>query len=155
MLTTEELNAKYGVANPTGKGYLTMIKLPYPMRLSWDKSKKVTRMKVNKHVKDNFLNVFNELLQHYGYDELVRLEIDVFGGCFNYRLMRGGSKLSRHSWGVAIDLNPEKNGLNTHVSKSQFAGKEYNKMMEIFEKNGFINLGKVILRDTMHFEIAK
>jgi hypothetical protein len=155
MLTTEELNAKYGVANPTGKGYLTMIKLPYPMRLSWDKSKKVTRMKVNKHVKDNFLNVFNELLQHYGYDELVRLEIDVFGGCFNYRLMRGGSKLSRHSWGVAIDLNPEKNGLNTHVSKSQFAGKEYNKMMEIFEKNGFINYGKVILRDTMHFEIAK
>jgi hypothetical protein len=155
MLTTEQLNAKYGVANPTGKGYLTMIKLPYPMRLSWDKSKKVTRMKVNKHVKDNFLNVFNELLQHYGYDELVRLEIDVFGGCFNYRLMRGGSKLSRHSWGVAIDLNPEKNGLNTHVSKSQFAGKEYNKMMEIFEKNGFINLGKVILRDTMHFEIAK
>lgn len=154
MLTTKELNAKYGVANPKGTGYIVTIDLPYPMRLAWDKNKTVKKMQCNKLVAEKFKSIFKELLDHYGLNELQRLEIDLFGGCFNYRLMRNGSKLSRHSWGVAIDLSPEKNGLKTPVSKSQFAGKEYNKMFEIFEKHGFINLGKTIGYDTMHFEIG-
>lgn len=32
-------------------------------------------------------------------------EIHSFDGCFNYRLVRGGSKLSLHSFGAAVDLN--------------------------------------------------
>lgn len=154
MLTTEELNKKYGIANPTGKGYLTTITLPYPMRLAWDKTKTVTKMQCNKLVADKFLSVFNELLEHYGLKELQRLGIDLFGGCFNYRLMRGGKKLSTHSWGTSIDLDPERNGLNTPVAKAQFAKPEYNKMFEIFEKHGFENLGKIKGFDTMHFQIA-
>lgn len=155
MLTTEQLNKKYGVANPTGKGLLVTITLPYPMRLAWDKTKSVTKMQCNKLVANKFLAVFNDLLAHYGLKELQRLGIDLFGGCFNYRLMRGGSKLSRHSWGVAIDLDPERNGLKTPVAKAQFAKPEYNKMFEIFEKHGFINLGKEMGFDTMHFEIKE
>lgn len=156
MLTTIELNKKYGTANPMGKGYITVINLPYPMRLAWDKAKTVKKMQCNKLVAERFKTVFKELLAHYGLAELQRLEIDLFGGCFNYRMMRGSeSTLSRHSWGVAIDLSPEKNGLKTPVAKSQFAGKDYNKMFEIFERNGFINLGKVKGYDTMHFEIKE
>jgi hypothetical protein len=155
MLTTEQLNAKYGVANPTGKGYIVKLKIPYPMRLAWDKSKKVTSIQCNKLVADKFLAVFNDLLAHYGYEKIVELGIDLYGGCFNYRLMRGGSKLSTHSWGTSIDLDPERNGLNTPVAKSQFAKPEYNKMFEIFEKHGFENLGKIKGFDTMHFQIAK
>lgn len=36
---------------------------------------------------------------------------DQFGGCFNYRLKRGGSTLSCHAYGAAIDLDPARNGL--------------------------------------------
>jgi len=37
--------------------------------------------------------------------------VSIFGGVVAYRLMRGGSNLSIHSYGAAIDLDPARNGL--------------------------------------------
>ena len=71
MITTKELISKYGQPNDTGSGYLTMIKLPYPMSLSWDMDVKVTRMSCHKLIADKFLAVFNDLLDHYGYEKIV------------------------------------------------------------------------------------
>jgi hypothetical protein len=153
-MTTAEIIKKYGKPTQNGSPYLTTIKLPYPMRLAWDKKVSVNKMSCHKLVAQNFTNVFNELLAHYGLAELQRLEIDIFGGCFNFRAMRGGSDFSRHSWGVAVDLNPEKNTLKMTFAQSQFSKPEYAKLHEIFEKNGFINLGKTKSFDAMHWEIA-
>lgn len=151
MLKTSQIIAKYGKPNQQGS-YLTTIKLPYPMRLAWDKKVKVTTMRCHKLVANDFQKVFAELLAHYGYEKLVELGIDLFGGCFNFRAMRGGSDYSRHSWGIAIDLDPERNQLKTPYLKSNFSKQEYKKLHEIFEKHGFINLGKQKGYDAMHFE---
>ena len=153
-MTTAEIIKKYGKPTQNGSPYLTTIKLPYPMKLAWDRKVSVNKMSCHKLVAQNFTNVFNELLAHYGLAELQRLEIDIFGGCFNFRAMRGGSEFSRHAWGIAIDLNPEKNTLKMTFAQSQFSKPEYAKMHEIFEKNGFINLGKTKGYDSMHWEIA-
>ena len=150
MLTTKELIAKYGAPNEAGT-YLKTIVLPYPFLYD---GKPVTKMRCHKLVADKFLAVFNDILAHYGLEEINRLGINKYGGCFNYRLMRGGTQLSRHSWGVAIDLHPSANGLKTTYSKALFSKPEYAKMHEIFEKHGFINLGKTKGYDAMHFEIA-
>lgn len=156
MITTAELTAKYGTPNKTGAGYIVTIDLPYAMRIAWNTIQTTKKMQCHKLVAENFKKVFKELLEHYGLAELKRLEIDLFGGCFNYRLMRGSTtKLSTHSWGVAIDLSPDKNGLKTPIAKAQFAKPEYNKMFEIFERNGFENLGKIIQKDAMHFQIKE
>ena len=112
-------------------------------------------MRCHKLVADKFLAVFNDILKHYGLEEINRLGINKYGGCFNYRLMRGGTQLSRHSWGVAIDLHPSANSLKTPYHKALFSKPEYAKMHEIFEKHGFINLGKTKGYDAMHFEISK
>ena len=101
-MTRWELTSKYGTANVTGAGYLVKIKLPYPMRIAWDLDSTVNTMMCHKLVADNFTAVFNELLSEYGYDKIKELGIDLFGGCFNYRKMRGGTALSMHSWGIAI-----------------------------------------------------
>ena len=153
-MTTSEIIKKYGKPTQNGSPYLTTIKLPYPMKLAWDKKVSVNKMSCHKLVAQNFTNVFNELLAHYGLAELQRLEIDIFGGCFNFRAMRGGSEFSRHAWAIAIDLNPEKNTLKMTFAQSQFSKPEYSKLHEIFEKNGFINLGKTRNMDAMHWEIA-
>jgi hypothetical protein len=155
MLTTQQITKKYGVANAKGKGYLTFITLPYPMRLAWDKNVKVTRMSCHKLVADAFLNVFNDLLEHYGYEKIVELGIDLFGGCFNYRKMRGGHSLSRHSWGIAIDLDPARNKLKETSRTARFSRQEYKPMIDIFYKNGFISYGIEKNYDFMHFEIAE
>ena len=154
MLSTKEITQKYGTPNEQGT-YLVSIKLPYPMRLAWDTKTKVTTMRCHKLVAKNFTNVFNELLAVYGIAKIQELGIDLFGGCFNFRAMRGGSDYSRHSWGIAIDLDPERNQLKTPYLKSNFSKKEYSELHRIFEKNGFINLGKEKGYDAMHWEISK
>ena len=153
MITTKQLLAKYGTPNDTGKGYLVTIKLPYPMRLSWDKNVKVTKMSCHKLVADKFLAVFNDLLAHYGYEKIVELGIDLFGGCFNFRKMRGGSDWSRHAFGVAIDLDPERNLLKESKKTARFARPEYKPMIDIFYKHGFVSLGVEKDYDWMHWEI--
>jgi hypothetical protein len=81
--------------------------------------------------------------------------IDLFGGCFAFRAMRGGSEWSRHSWGIAIDLDPERNKLKETKRTARFAKDEYKPMIDIFYKHGFISLGVEKDYDWMHFEISQ
>ena len=150
MLTTKQLIAKYGAPNPEGT-YLTKIQLPYPMVYD---DKQVWNMRCHRLVADKFLAVFNDLLAHYGYEKIKELGIDRYGGCFNYRVMRGGTQLSRHSWGVAIDLDPARNLLKETSKTARFARPEYKDMIDIFYKHGFLSLGREKNYDWMHFEIA-
>ena len=151
MLSTKAIIQEFGKPNQQGS-YLTTIKLPYPMRLAWDKNTKVNTMRCHKLVAQNFTNVFNDLLNHYGLAKIQELGIDLFGGCFNFRAMRGGSDYSRHTWGIAIDLDPERNTLKETSKTARFARPEYKPMIDIFYKHGFVNLGVEKNYDWMHFE---
>ena len=155
MLTTQQAQKKYGSPNETGAGYLVTINLPYPMRIAWDRDTTVSKMRCHKDVADNFLAVFNDLLSHYGFDKLKELGIDLYGGCFNYRKMRGGSSWSKHAWGIAVDLDPARNTLKESARTARFARPEYKPMIDIFYKHGFISLGVEKDYDWMHFEIKE
>jgi len=152
MLPTNKIIAKYGKPNQQGS-YLTTIQLPYPMRLAWDKKTTVKTMRCHKLVADDFQKVFADLLAHYGLAKIQELGIDLFGGCFNFRAMRGGSDYSRHSWGIAIDLDPERNQLKETSKTARFARPEYKAMIDIFYKHGFESLGVEKNYDWMHFQI--
>ena len=151
MLNTKQIIQIYGQPNQQGS-YLTTIQLPFPMRLAWDKKTSVTKMRVHKKAAQDFINVFNELLAVYGLAKIQALGIDLFGGCFAFRAMRGGSDYSRHSWGIAIDLDPERNQLKETSKTARFARQEYKPMIDIFYKHGFISLGREKNYDWMHFE---
>ena len=109
MKTTAQYISKYGIPNETGKGYLVYIDLPYPMRIAWDVEKSVKRISCHKDIAEPLKAVFNDLLSVYGYARLKELGIDLYGGCFNFRKMRGGNSYSVHAWGLAIDLDPKRN----------------------------------------------
>ena len=153
MMTTNEIVKKYGKPNETGEGYLTTILLPYPMKLAWDLDTKVSKMRCHKLAAEPFENVFNDLLAEYGMTEIERLGIDLFGGCFNYRKMRGGTSWSKHAWGIAVDIDPARNLLKETAKTARFARPEYQKMIDIFYKNGFISLGIEKNYDWQHFEL--
>ncbi len=153
MITTPQLIAKYGKPTQDGKAYLVTIKLPYPMRLAWDKNTVITKMRCHRLVADKFSAVFAEILTAYGMKKIVELGIDLYGGCFNFRAMRGGSDYSRHSWAVAIDLDPERNQLKETSASARFARPEYKVMIDIFYKHGFESLGREKNYDWMHFQI--
>jgi len=69
--------------------------------------------------------------------------------------MRGGNDWSRHSWGIAEDLNPIKNDLRMNTKMAQFAKKEYVPMVQIYYKNGFVNQGIEKGFDFMHWEFSE
>lgn len=154
MITTTQATEKYGVPSKN-PNYLVTLNLPYPMRLSWDKNIKVNKIQCHKLVATKLGKIFEEILLHYGYEKIVELGIDLYGGCFNFRAMRGGTAPSRHSWGIAIDLDPERNQLKTQWSNAQFSKPEYKPMIDIFYKNGFVSLGKEKGYDGMHFEVKE
>jgi hypothetical protein len=152
MISTTELKKEFGAPDQEGS-YLVTIKLPYPMKLAWDKRVTVNRMRCHINVADQLTNIFNEILEHYGMEKIQELGLDLFGGCFNYRQMRGGSDWSRHSWGVAVDLDPENNPLRATSETASFARPEYKPMIDIFYKHGFESLGREKNYDWMHFQV--
>jgi hypothetical protein len=72
-----------------------------------------------------------------------------YAGCYNPRTMRGGNRPSKHSWGAAIDLDPDHNGLKTSWPVAATMPIE---VMEEFAREGWIGLGWRIGRDSMHFQ---
>ena len=96
-------------------------------------------------------------------DELMPLK-DLHGylqpsaGTFNWRVVAGTKRLSNHSFGIAIDLNVQ----HAHYwrwSKEFKAGQTLRyqnsipiRIVEAFERHGFIWGGKWYHYDTMHFE---
>lgn len=154
MLTDAQIIAKYG--QPGDQDNLTVILLPYPMKIAWDLTKTINKIQCHKLIAPNLKAVFDDLLASYGLAELQRLGIDLFGGCVNVRLQRGSkTKWSRHSWGIAIDLDPARNTLKESAKTARFARPEYKVMNDIFYKHGFVGLGREKNYDWMHFEIAQ
>lgn len=154
MLTTQQIIERYGKPDDDGSDYLVLLDLPYPMRLAWDRDTIVTRIRCHRLIKDKLSAVFSDLLEHYGLPELQRLGIDLFGGCFAFRKMRGGKDWSRHAWAIAIDLDPDRNSLKATAKTAQFAKPAYKAMINIFYKHGFVSLGREKNYDWMHFEIG-
>lgn len=149
-----ELEAEFG--RPGDWSKFVKIDLPYKMRIAWDLEKYVTNIWCHQKIARALLAVFEELLQEYGYKRIVELGIDLYGGCYNYRLMRGSTKTwSRHSWAIAIDLDPARNKLRTRAPYAQFSKPEYRRFLEIFKKHGFLNYGITKGFDWMHFEFGK
>lgn len=155
MKTTSQYILKYGLPNQTGKGYLTTIELPFPLRIAWDKKTSVKKISCHKVIAEPLKAVFADILKQYGYDKIKELGIDLFGGCFNFRQMRGGTNYSVHAWGLAIDLDPERNQLKETSRTARFARPEYKSMIDIFYNHGFISLGKEKNYDWMHFQWNK
>lgn len=152
MMTTEQIIAKYG--QPGDIKNFVQVNTPFPMRISWDLKTIVHKITCHKLIADPLYTSLADILTHYGSDKVKQFGIDIFGGCFSYRQMRGGKDWSRHSWAIAIDLDPLRNQLKWKKDRAQFAKPEYKPMIDIFYKHGFINLGVESNYDWMHFEIS-
>jgi len=81
--------------------------------------------------------------------------VSVFGGSYNYRLTRGGTLLSMHAYGCAIDLDPVRNAF--HDVTPNFLHPPAHVVVEAFESEGWIWGGRWGGRacDGMHFQAAR
>lgn len=151
--TESELIAFYG--QPGEETQLTYVNLPYEWRLAWDTNTKLTRLRCHAKVADSVSKVLSGVLSHYGQAEIRRLRLDLFGGCYNYRRMRGGSAWSTHAWGIALDFDPDRNQLSWGRDRASFAKSDYDKWWEIWENEGWTSLGRTKNYDWMHVQATR
>lgn len=128
--------------------------LPIPFRIAWNRSQKVKQFSCHELVADPFTSIFNQAVAHYGEAEFIRLGLDLFGGCYNYRAMRGGTALSMHAFGIAYDGDPERNQLRWGKDRAEFAKDAYLPFWAIVEAHGAVSLGRARNYDWMHFQFA-
>lgn len=132
-----------------------MVDLPYPMKIAWDKSQIIRKFRCHAKVENAFESIFQKTLAHYGAAKVSALALDVFGGCYNLRQMRGGTSWSMHSWGIAVDLDPEFNQLKQNHTTAKFAKADYVPFWNIVEAEGAVSLGRSKDYDWMHFQFAR
>lgn len=123
--------------------HITHIALPAPLRLAGD-TVVAKRVSCHKLVATVLLEALNEI-----HKEGLWEEINPYGGGFNFRSKRGSDKFSLHCWGIAWDFRPDQNKLDTE-------GSMHPKVVEIFEKHGFLWGGHFRGRkDPMHVQYCK
>jgi peptidoglycan hydrolase-like protein with peptidoglycan-binding domain len=132
----------------------TMLPLPYPMKVAWNSSQIINRMSLHQKCAPSAGRVLQKVLEIYG-SRISELGLDLWGGSLNVRLMRGGTKWSMHSWGIAIDFDPEHNDLHTPFAKARFGAPAYVPWWEAWEAEGWISLGRSRNYDTMHVQAAR
>ena len=153
IMSDAEVMALYGT--PGNSANFTQILAPFPMIVAWDKTIQVQKLTCHKMIATPLSNVLADLLAAYGKQKLHDLGIDLYGGLYNLRKMRGSTtRWSRHSWAIAIDLDPDRNQLREDHTTARFARPEYKLMIEIFYKHGFVGYGPEKDYDWMHFEIG-
>jgi hypothetical protein len=135
--------------------YLTQITLPYPMRLAWALKTRTKKLTCHKKVADDMTGIFKDILAHYGSLEAVaKVDMDVLGGCYNFRAVRGHKdRLSTHSWGAAIDIDPDTNYL--HRNYDEKLGMMPMPVVRIFESYGWQWGGLWDRGDAMHFQACR
>lgn len=149
-----DLQSFYG---PAGGASCTAgrVQLPTEFLIAWDKKQSIKSFACHYKVAGPLMSIFEEAHRHYGTKKFVGLGLNIFGGCYNYRNMRGGSSLSTHAYGIAVDLDPENNQLRWGKDRATFAKPVYDPFWAIVESKGAVSLGRTSNMDWMHFQFAR
>jgi len=146
----ENLDKFYG---PVGENQ-TRIALPYPHKLAWKPAEIVHSYLCHEKVHDSLFRVLTRVVDSYGPGEISRLRLDLWGGCLNVRKKRGGTTYSLHSWGIAVDYDPNHNQLKWGRDRAVFAKPEYDTWWRLWEEEGWLSLGRSRNFDWMHVQAA-
>jgi LysM repeat protein len=126
------------------KEQLSIANLPFPIPISWERSRSVQKILCHSKLVDVFTQLFSQIAENGLSKHIVS-----FGGCYNFRTKRTSGKPSTHSWGIAIDLNPDDNRQGT-------TGNMHPDIVDIFRQFGFKWGGDWPgrMKDPMHFQFC-
>lgn len=143
------------VLDPTFEAnHIIRIDAPYDM---WMGNAKINKIAVNKKCAKSLFTCLDKIARTITAAERKQFGLDQYGGCFNFRPIRGSegrvivSKLSLHSYGAAIDLAPQLNPLNAFYRPEKLMMPH--QVIDIFKAEGWKWGGDFKTRpDCMHFE---
>lgn len=149
--TTAAKNAFYGDFHSKNWSSANLIRVMPPFMMFYEKKPMKTGILVHKKIAPALTAAFNEIWEKCGKDQakVNKIGVSDFGGCFNIRQIAGSNSYSNHSWAIAIDLDPSRNGFNTGK------GKMSQMVVDAFKRQGALWGGDYKGRtDPMHFEFV-
>ena len=145
--------------NPTAADFedrnIVSVKPPYAMFMG---DLLIKNIRVNKICADSLLRVLTHIwdLNERNYDKIKAQQLHIFSGTWNIRPMRGGSALSTHAYGLAIDIAAPYNALGKKPGYNKFSFTEDHPLVKAFEAEGWVWGGRWEKRpDGMHFQAAR
>jgi len=132
-----------GTVSPIWEARMTLIKFPTPLPLGWDRSVYATRCRVNVAIADEVECVFRDL-EHDG----AWAKLTTYDGGYVFRLQRGGSKLSMHGYGAALDFDAKWNRLGMEPSMPK-------EVVRVFRRRGWTWGGQWKRPDGMHMQFGR
>ena len=145
--TREGLRDFYG--EPGDEANLVAITFPYPMYYG---GQRVTKTRCHKKVAPSLLRILTAIGQRGAGTREIMEPAEDYGGIYNFRNKRGGTSLSVHAWGAAIDLDADDNTFRDPwplVADMPLA------LMEEFAKEGWQSAGAFWGYDAMHHEACR
>jgi len=132
-----------------------IVEVPFDLYIAWDKAVRVRRIPLHAKVAASASRAFERIASTYSAAERSMIGINVFGGSLNVRKMRGGNSYSMHSWGIAIDFDPERNQLQWGRDKARLAKDDALPFWQAWEAEGWLSLGRAKNFDWMHCQAAR
>lgn len=138
-----------GKANPQWEAEnLVLVKCPWTLRFE---GKFVSGIRIHKKCADSLKRVLAAIWEACGRSqaEIDRIGMSKYGGSYNFRSMRGSNSLSMHSYGIAVDFDPSRNGLGDATPAMD------HRVVRAFEAEGWEWGGHWSRPDGMHFQAAR
>lgn len=133
-----------------------IVRVEFPWEcgvLAWDTNTRVKSCRVHRKCADSLKRVFAAIWAASGRNEAKIREwgMHLYGGGFEFRQVRGGSGLSSHSWGCAVDFDPLRNAMGD--TTPNFANVP--EVIKAFEAEGWECGIHWSRPDAMHFQAAR
>jgi hypothetical protein len=154
------VDSVYG--NPRGKNgdasatwesaNIVRVRAPWHLVTAWDFMPITTGVRIHKLCSASLTKIFELIWTAANHDQQKINEwgMNLYAGGYNFRLMRGSSTLSMHSWGCAIDFDSARNAYGDKTPN--FA--RIPAVLAAFESEEWTWGGKWRKPDGMHWQAA-
>ena len=130
---------------------IVRVKTPWDIVTAWD-FQPVTGVRIHKNCSDSLVRIFELIWIAANKDQQKINEwgMNLYAGGFSFRLMKGGSRLSMHSWGCAVDFDSARNSFGDKTP--HFA--QIPAILDAFKSEEWTWGGKWRKPDGMHWQAA-
>lgn len=129
-----------------------VVQSPYRLKVAWDLEQTVRQFRCHEAVADSATRVLSRVAGAYSVEDITRLGLDIWSGCFANRKKRGGTTLSMHAYGLAIDFDDTRNQLKWDHTRASLASADCNTWWRLWEEEGWLSLGRARDFDWMHVQ---
>ena len=131
---------------------LVRVKTPWKLVTAWDFMPVSSGVRIHRRCADSLAKIFDEIWKssEMSQSKINEWGMNLYAGGYNFRLMRGASRLSMHSWGCAVDFDSSRNAFGDDTPNFALIPQ----VLEAFAKEGWVWGGRWSKPDGMHWQAA-